>query len=87
MRGFVFITLDIVAYLVLIAATAFGTLAGMAIAANPQIAIPEKGLAPVFGMAGGFIFGVLIAGGVLVLTEIARNSRRTVELLQRAQDR
>ena len=87
MRGLVIATLDVVAYLVLIAATVAGTLFGMTIASNPYVGAMERSLAPILGTVAGFVGGVLVAGGVLVLTEIARNSRRTVELLQRLQER
>ena len=87
MRGLVIATLDVVAYLVLIAATVVGALSGMTIASNPYVGAMERALAPIFGTVAGFVVGVLVAGGVLVLTEIARNSRRTVELLERLQER
>ena len=87
MRSLVIATLDVVAYLVLALATIAGAVGGMVAAASPYASADVRTLAPIIGTLGGFVIGVLVAGGVLVLTEIARNSRKTVELLQRMQDR
>jgi len=83
MRNLVIATLDFVAYFVLVVVTLGGLAGGLATASDPYAPAFARTLAPIFGTLGGFLFGVLIAGGILVLTEIARNTRRTVELLER----
>ncbi len=83
MRKFIISTLDFVAYFALVVATVAGLLAGLVVTASPYTPALQRTLAPIIGGVAGFVVGVLIAGGVLVMTEIARNTRRTVELLER----
>jgi hypothetical protein len=87
MRKLIISTLDFVAYLALILLTISGLLAGFAVTASPYAPALQRTLAPLLGGVGGFVAGVLVAGGILVVTEIARNTRRTVELLERGATR
>lgn len=83
MRHLIIGTLDFLAVLLVVVTTIAAVVAAIPTVSNPYLDVGSK-LALVAGTSGVWLIGsVLVAGGVLALTEIARNSRRTVELLER----
>ncbi len=87
MRNLILKALDFVAVALVVLATLGGLVMGLGIASQPYAPTLVRVLAPVLGIALGFVSGVLVSGGILALTEIAKNTRRTVELLERASPR
>ena len=83
MRAFIIATLDVLAVLLVIVFTLGGVVAGFGAASGPYVAEVAKIALPILGLVGGFASGALISGSILALTEIARNTRRTVDLLEK----
>lgn len=83
MRAFIIATLDVLAVLLVIVFTLAGAVGGYGAAGGPYVGGGQKIVLVIFGLVGGFAVGALISGSILALTEIARNTRRSVELLEK----
>ncbi len=82
MRDLILKTLDFVALALVVLTTLGGLVVGLATAGQPFTPTIVRILAPIFGIASGFVSGVLVSGGILALIDIAKNTRRTAEMLE-----
>ena len=75
MRRLIVNVLDLVCILLVIASTLAGVFAGLAQGGAMAVVVP----------LAAFVGSCLIAGSVLAITEIAKNTRKMIALLERTQ--
>lgn len=83
MRHLILKTLDFVAIALVVLSTLGGLVTGLAMAFQPYTPWYVRLFGPIFTTAGAFLGAVLVAGGIIALVEVVKNTRRTAEFLER----
>ncbi|MBV5264701.1 hypothetical protein [Pinisolibacter aquiterrae] len=83
MRSFILKTLDFVAIALVVVSTLGGLVTGLAMAFQGYAPWYVRLFGPIFTTVGAFLGAVLVAGGIIALMEIVKNTRRTADFLER----
>jgi hypothetical protein len=83
MRALILKIVDVAALAMVVVATLAGFLSGLALTFDDRAPMVTRLLSPILMPAIAFIAAALVAGGIVALLEIVKNTRRTVELLER----
>ena len=83
MRALILKIVDFAALALVVLATLAGLVGGLAVAFNDYAPPLARLAAPILAPVAGFVGGALVAGGIIALLEIVRNTRRTAEAVER----